>query len=242
MNEKKSVPQETVAKPTQGSGIARRRLLRAGVAAAPLMLAVSGRSAMAASTDMPVGLSPMAWASVAPNGTFIGSSHTVTGNPLGKSPGFWTPNTNKNNPNEKGNGSGNAQTFQAPKWPVAPFDSVMSKTSGDLKSKPWNNGEDFLSFRGVDSADIGFANGAKFNSVFAGGDSRSFSRILIDESAAGNVVWHFSAAYLNVLAFPGTYAITLSELQSLYSDRRLVPGGATLSDSQIKAFLDQTWG
>lgn len=234
MNETKSVPQETVAKPTQGGAIARRRLLRAGVAAAPLMLAVSGRSAMAASTDMPVGLSPMAWASVAPNGTYVGTSHTVTGNPLGLSPGFWTPNT-----------GGNAQTFQAPKWPVAPFDAVNTQmgngNSRALVSKTWT-GYGFLEFSGVAKDDPGFANGAKFNSVFAGGDSRSFSRILLDESAAGNVAWHFSAAYLNVLAFPGTYAITLAELQSLYSERKLVPGGSSLSDSQIKAFLDQTWG
>lgn len=234
MNKMKSGPQETVAKPVQGGGIARRRLLRAGMAAAPVILAVSGRSAMATSSTTPVGLSPMAWASVAPNGTYIGSSHTVGTNPLGKSPGFWTPNT-----------GGNAATFQAPKWPVAPFDAVQTKirsgSSYVYVSKSWDN-YDFAAFKGVASDDSGFANGVKFNSVFAGGDSRSFSRILLDESASGNVNWHFCAAYLNVMAFPGSYAITLAELKNLYSTGKLVPGGVTLTNSQIKAFLDQTWG
>ncbi len=233
MNEMKSGSQNEASKPTQGSGIARRRLLRAGLAATPVILAVSGRSAMATSSTTPVGLSPMAWASVAPNGTYVGSSHTVNGNPLGRSPGFWTPNT-----------SGSALTFQSPKWPVAPFDAVMTKVgngnSSAYVSKSWNS-YPFDSFKGVASTDAGFANGAKFSSVFASSDTRSFSRILLDESASGNINWHFCAAYLNVMAFPGSYAITLSELTSLYSSRQLVPGGSTLTDGQIKAFLDQTW-
>lgn len=233
MSEMKSVSQNEATKPAQGSGIARRRLLRAGLAATPVILAVSGRSAMATSSTTPVGLSPLAWASVAPNGTYVGSSHTVNGNPLGKSPGFWTPNTSRN-----------ARTFQSPKWPVAPFDSVMTKVrSGNdyvYMSKSWDT-YPFDSFKGVVSTDGGFANGVKFNSVFASTDSRSFSRILLDDSASNGVNWHFCAAYLNVMAFPGSYAITLSELTSLYSTRQLVPGGSALTDGQIKAFLDQTW-
>ncbi|PJC12362.1 MAG: hypothetical protein CO066_10755, partial [Comamonadaceae bacterium CG_4_9_14_0_8_um_filter_60_18] len=72
-------------------------------------------------------------------------------------------------------------------------------------------------------------------------EGRSFSRILLDESANGNVVWHFSAAYLNCLAMSGQYAMTDRELIYLYNNRRLVPGGVLLSDSEIKTFLDQTW-
>ena len=78
---------ESMAAPT--SGIARRRLLRAGMTAAPLMLTLSGRSAMATNTGTPVGLSPMAWASVAPKGTYVAVSHTVGTHPLGKSPDTW---------------------------------------------------------------------------------------------------------------------------------------------------------
>lgn len=232
MNELKTGSQEQPTSAAPGGHIARRRLLRAGMAAAPLMLAVSGRSAMATNTGTPMGLSPMAWNSVAPNGTFVAVSHTVGTNPLGKSPGFWTPNTN-----------GKAATFQAPKWPVAPFDEVKSLNSeGKRKDKKWNGGSDYLFFRGVDAKDEGFAKGVKFNSVFTGGDARSFSRILLDESASGNVLWHFSAAYLNVMAYPGAYAITLKELKDLYATGKLVPGGKTLTASEIKSFLDQTWG
>lgn len=230
LNTAKATPNEADSMAAPASGIARRRLLRAGMAAAPLMLTLSGRSAMATNTGTPVGLSPMAWNSVAPNGTYVAVSHTVGTHPLGKSPGFWTPNA-----------TGTAKTFQEPKWPVAPFDSVMTMTKNGLVSRQWNDGDKFLSFRGVDSNDPGFANGVKFNSVFAGGDSRSFSRILLDESAAGNVAWHFSAAYLNVMSYSGAYAITLLELQNLYATRKLVSGGITLSDGQIRSFLDQTW-
>lgn len=230
MNEMKSVLQETVAKPTQGSGIARRRLLRAGMAAAPLALTLSGRSAMAANnTDVPKGLSPMAWASVAPNGTIVGSSHTVTGHPLGMSPGFWKPNAN-------------GKTFPStPQWPVAPFDSVSTKIGNGSNAihepKAWGS-YPFDEFKDVASDDPGFANGTKFNSVFVGGDSRSFSRILLDTT---DVNRHFCAAYLNVMSMNGSYAITLEELTSLYATRKLVPGGVALNNSEIKDFLKQTW-
>jgi hypothetical protein len=39
----------------------------------------------------------------------------------------------------------------------------------------------------------------------------------------------------------GQYAMTLDELKYLYTNRRLVPGGVELNDSEIKTFLDQTW-
>lgn len=225
-------PVEAKSVEAAASGIARRRLLRAGMAAAPLMLTLSGRSAMATNTDIPKGLSPMAWASVAPNGTFVAVSHTVGTHKLGLSPGFWTPNTN-------------GKTFPGTKWPVAPFDEVETLVGHGITAvrqiKSWDS-YPYGSFKDVAASDPGFANGVKFNSVFTGGDSRSFSRILLDESASQNVVWHFTAAYLNVMAFSGTYAIALLELQYLYANRQLVSGGMTLSDSQIKAFLDQTWG
>jgi hypothetical protein len=250
MNETQS---ETMREPVEHArpvGIARRRLLRAGLAATPVILAVSGRSAMAASCQQG-GLSPLAWNSLAPDGTnCVAVSHTVTSNALGRSPGFWTPNAN-----------GHAQTFQAPKWPVPPFDKVETivgtrevletdgvgpsrhtvlKTEVDREVKAWNS-YDFLAFKGVSADDPGFDNGAKFSSVFGGGDSRSFSRILLEETGRHNVKWHFCAAYLNVMSMGGEYAITLSELQYLYTNKKLTPGGVTLTDGQIKAFLDQTW-
>lgn len=218
--------------PVQG-GIARRRLLRAGLAAAPLALAVSGRSAMAGTACGDVkGLSPLAWASMAPKGQCVGTSHTITGNALGRSPGFWTPNTN-------------GQTFQPPyQWPVSPFDKVSTQVgtgnNPPYATKSWGS-IPYTDFKGVAKTDAGFANGTKFNSVFGGSEGRSFSRVLLDESAAGNVVWHFSAAYLNCLVMNGGYAINLSELIYLYTNGKLVAGGVLLSVGDIKTFLDQTW-
>lgn len=58
-------------KGSERGGIGRRRLLRAGLAAAPVVLAVSGRSAMAAAC--PIGLSQPTLMSVCPNGEWIGS-------------------------------------------------------------------------------------------------------------------------------------------------------------------------
>jgi len=230
--EPETLQKSTEATPVQG-GIARRRLLRAGLAAAPVALAVSGRSAMAGTSCGSVqGLSPLAWASMAPNGTCVDSSHTINSNPLGKSPGYWTPNAS-------------GQTFQPPyPWPVAPFDEVSTQVGNGsnavYETKNWDSYL-YTNFKGVAANDAGFANGAKFNAVFGGSEGRSFSRILLDESANGNVVWHFSAAYLNCLAMSGQYAMTDRELIYLYNNRRLVPGGVLLSDSEIKTFLDQTW-
>ncbi|MER2514788.1 MAG: hypothetical protein ABTQ25_20655 [Nitrosomonas ureae] len=236
MNKTQPKSEQKSVESAQPTGIARRRLLRAGLATVPLALAVSGRSAMAGtSCDAVKGLSPLAWASMAPNGTCVGSSHTITGNPLGKSPGYWTPNAN-----------GNGATFQTPyRWPVAPFDRVSTVVGNGnnavYMSKSWED-YPYLDFKGVAKDDPGFANGAKFNSVFGGSEGRSFSRILLDESANGNVEWHFSAAYLNCLVMNGQYAMTSDELKYLYANRQLVAGGVMLSDSAIKTFLDQTWG
>lgn len=212
--------------PLPASGLARRRLMRAGMAAVPVVLTLSGRSAMATG-NCAAGLSPMAWNSVAPGGTCVGSSHTVHGNPLGQSPVYWKPNAN-------------GQTFQPPyPWPVAPFDTINTLLPNGLRGNVAWRSNAYLTYEGVASNDPGFANGAKFNAVF-GGDSRSFSRILLDETGS-SLEWHFCAAYLNVLAMGGTYAVTLAELQALYTYGTLVTGGAVLTSSNIKTFLAQTW-
>ena len=92
MNDKQPDTVQQAAKPTQPTGIARRRLLRAGLAATPVILTLSGRSAMAAvsSDDCAKGLSPMAWNSLAPDGTNCRvNSHTVTVNTLGQPISYW---------------------------------------------------------------------------------------------------------------------------------------------------------
>lgn len=80
----------------QPTGVARRRLLRAGLAAGPVVLALSGRSAMATGTCAK-GLSPLAWNSLAPDGKNCSiTSHTVTPVGTGSNPEYWKKNTDKN--------------------------------------------------------------------------------------------------------------------------------------------------
>ena len=200
------------------AGIARRRLLRAGLAAAPVVLAVSGRSAMAtaATGNCAKGLSPMAWNSIAPdaNGNCAVASHTVLRNVLGKSPGNWRPNKE-------------GKTFQAV-WPsptCIPFRDYNSATI----------------YREMSWTDIRWDTGTKFNTIFGGSEARSFSRILITESGMSNPAlglrWFLCAAYLNAATMNGKYALTVQEVLDL--------AGGKLGTQQVfpdvaLAFLKQT--
>ncbi|MFO1191111.1 MAG: hypothetical protein U1F00_03015 [Rhodoferax sp.] len=197
------------------TGIGRRHLLRAGLSAAPVMLAVSGRSAMAAPicSDLAVGgLSPMAWASLSPDGRMCAAmSHAVGRNSLGRSPGYWRPNKN-------------GQTFQAIAWPaptVVPFSNYTSQPN--------------LSWSGIAWNDPRWATGTKFNEIFTGSnEGRSFSRILIDESgnSAGNMNWFLCAAYLNALTVTN-YALTAEEVIKIQTGE--------LQINNLIGFLKQTW-
>ena len=144
-----------VRKAAEHGGHGRRRLLRAGLAA-PVVLAVSGRSAMAAAC--PPGLSGPTMTSLNPSGdgvNCIASSHTHTASSsrLGLSPGYWKPNPN-------------GQTFQPPyPWPIAPFKNIKAlgnKTnlgSGGtgVQTYIWNP-NDYLQYRGIpQDAEIGRA-------------------------------------------------------------------------------------
>lgn len=212
------------AEGVQPSGIGRRRLLRAGLAATPVILAVSGRSAMAQSC--PTGLSPLTFASINPSGdgvTCITSSHAHTvssTSSLGLSPRYWKPITE-------------GQTFMPPyPWPIPPFTTVGNQN--------WDPAL-YLSYNNIGSNNECWMSGRTYNNVFAGSsDGRSFSRILLDDSES--TASHFCAAYLNAVAMPaGTYAVTVEEVLSIAATGRLVPGGNQLTDGQIRAFLAQTW-
>lgn len=258
MSDIKSESPHLQAEGVQQGGIGRRRLLRAGLAAAPVVLAVSGRSAMAAECPTGLGLSLATMTSINPSGdgvNCIASSHTHTASSssLGKSPSYWKPNP-------KG------KTFQPPyPWPVAPFDTITTeehkshsveqksdkterkanKTEGksdktETMTYRWNPG-DYLYYKDIAKDADGWDTGAKYNHIFRGSsDSRSFSRILLDDN--GSLAWHFCAAYLNAAAMAaGTYVMTKEEVVLLADNGNLVRGGNPLTDWQIKAFLSQTW-
>jgi hypothetical protein len=95
MNETQSESLQESVKPMQHGGIARRRLLRAGLAATPVVLTLSGRSAMAATGDPCAGLSGAAWTSLVNNGTCTMNSHTVASTTIGSRPVFWNAKSPK---------------------------------------------------------------------------------------------------------------------------------------------------
>lgn len=215
-----------VDEPTQLTGVGRRRLLRAGVAAAPVMLALSGRSAMAATC--PPTMSAPTQRSLDPGMTencIVSSHHPETAGSArpGFAPAFWTPKPV-------------GQTFQPPyPWSVSPF----TKLTIARKSYSWNPSS-YLYYKDIASNDPCWATGVKFNNVFTSSfDKRSFSRILLDD--AGSLNGHFCAAYLNARAMSGAYAMTVKEVLTIASTWCLVPGSPVLSEGQLKAFLSQTW-
>ena len=216
---------QQLRKAAEPAGIGRRRLLRAGLAAAPVVLAVSGRSAMAAAC--PAIMTPATAASLDPDhdGNCIDSSHhPLTRQALGLSPGYWKPNPN-------------GQTFQPPHpWPIAPFAHIEAT---DGTPYTWNPGR-YTDYKKIASDAAGYATGTQYRAIFTQSlETRSFSRILLDDN--GSVHWHLCAAYLNAAAMAGTYAMTVGEVLLLGNKGQLVPLGTVLTDGQIKAFLTQTW-
>lgn len=217
--------------PTSPVGVGRRRLLRAGLAATPVVLAVSGRSAMAGNACK--GLSPLAWASVAPNGTCVvdGTSHTIESHALGNSPGGWTPNCGLN-----------AKTFQWD-WPTTHCQPCVSVKNVYNQSISWSSG--WNAFSSVPSTATGWAGGTKYNAKFGGTDTRSFTQILLAGNISSDAKWHLCAAYLNAARAAlgaGDYALSMTDVVRLGTTGQLLVGGPILTVSQIKSFLDQTWG
>ncbi len=218
-----------------GAGLARRRLIRAGLAAAPVVLSLSGRSAMATGVSCGAkGLSPMAWNSISPgaDGNCVTPSRQPGRNTLGRSPGFWKPNTGPS-----------ANVFQgAWPWNKVPVITPFSAYQGG-------------SYSGILDTDARWATGTLFGTVIptlhpslvAGTTvqsgktvaTSSISRLLIDNSASPIPI-KLACALLNALTFNG-YAMTVAEVLFLAANKQLVAGGPVLSDSTIRDFLDQTW-
>ena len=199
-------------------GVGRRRLLRAGLAATPVILAVSGRSAMASTACPTRNLSPLAWNSLTMGGTRAipqNCSHTVTPSSGGFSPGGWKPQTS----------AGKID----PPWPstCVPYAGYTSG-QGCNSSTPFNTG-------------------TKFNQIFTGVSSSfatwSFSEIFLGSgSSTGSLEFHLCAAYLNAVTVPG-YALTVAEVLNL-AQRKI--GTTTIAagaggDTILKDFIQQTY-
>ena len=223
----------------------RRRIVGSAVVA-PVVLALSGRSALATGTtyggdtggckSQPKGLSPLAWQSYNPKGGgTVCVSHTVGGRPLGCKPDGYKPKC----------GYGYT-TFSTRCWPngTKPFDSCKQvdywgkcSTSTSWSPSSWSTYKD-LAHKDESGNDAGWGTGTKCSWL----DSRSLSQILLEESptSGGWLKYYICGAYLNALN-DSNYALTPTDCQRLYTTGQLTPDGPVLTSSECKAFLEQTW-
>jgi hypothetical protein len=213
----------------------RRRLIQAGLAAAPVMLAVSGRSAMAGGTPGTTAkcLSPMAWCSANPtSGQAVGSiSPKSMGNP-GCNPKQWKP-------------CETTQTFpNTPSWPSGckPFSTI--KYPGGKTSTNWVSGQ-CRTYSGLShkitvngqTQDPGWSTGT----VLSWLDSRSCSNILIDEADSDTLKAHTCAAYLNAKLAEDNgkrFPVSSADVKACYQERKL--GTRSVTDAQLLAYFKQT--
>jgi hypothetical protein len=219
----------------------RRRLIQAGLSAAPVMLAVSGRSAMAGGTSTPTCLSPMAWYSANPHTGTVRNSLSVhsTGTP-GCTPKKWKPcdattTTTVTFP-----------TTNVPRWPTSckPFDKIEKQGYSTQISWKASNCSTYagLNHKITKSGsnvpvDPGWSTGTCLTWL----DSRSCSNLLIDEADADSLKAHVCAAYLNACIAEESnkpFPLSSADVQTCYTTKKL--GGHDVTDADLLAFFKQT--
>lgn len=247
-SEAATAPPDVSSEATESFLVKRRRFV-AHAAAAPVLLAVSGRSALACST-VPTGLSFAQWASVHPQGGGTACvSHTVGGKPHTgcRSHTDWTPK--------------NTGTCFTELWPsqCKPFvkcqqrywsyglkryrvvDYVQDKNYTDM-CHYWNDTPTPCGgWNGQNKDGYNFASGTKLTWLDS---SRSCSKILVDHfnnPKANDCKPLLVAAYLNACKFPDSSVLSTAEVQELATRRQIGSGGYALTDQEICDFLSQTW-
>jgi hypothetical protein len=220
----------------------RRRLVQAGLAAAPVVLALSGRSAMATGTATPAALSPIAWLSANPvNGGTVSASRSP------RASGASGIVARKWKPVEL------TATFPSvDRWPATakPFLKI-TKVTRDTDGKSVYTEYPFaatefknytgLTYKYVDKNNNTQDSGWGTGTVAAWLDSRSLSQILISEASADTLKANVAAAYLSaLLAEDGgpAYLLSSTSVRTLYESRTL--GTTVVSDANMRAFFKQT--
>ena len=207
-----------------------RRKFVSAAAAVPIVLAVSGRSALACTTPG-TGLSLVAWCSVHPkgaSGAALNLSHAPKGTNIGHKPDDWRPKFYYN------------QVCFTKQWPTSckPFNKCKEKYTGTTKTYYHSNCTTYTNLDKDDNT------GGYDPSGFHTGNcptwsSRSVCRILIDDASSKSVDWHCAAAHLNALTV-ADYPLTPTDVHNLRTQHKL--HNITLTDADICAFLRQTWG
>lgn len=219
-----------------------RRKFVVSATAAPVLMTVAGRSALACQT-VPKGLSFAAWCSVNPKGKSTQStcvSHTVSGHTPCKPPYAWTPKK-----------TGTCFEVAWPDHPECkPFTSCKQRYTDRrgktaYRDKSWagpsGTYQDMCHhFTETSLTDAGWNTGTKLSWLDG---SRSIAKILIDESrvpgSTGNKA-EFCAAWLNAHKYPGTYALKPEHVRELCTTGKIGTGGYVLTPEECKAFLEQT--
>jgi hypothetical protein len=222
----------------------RRRLVQAGLAAAPVVLALSGRSAMATGgggTSTPGALSAVAWVSANPaSGAKTSASRSPRASGAsGIAVAKWKPVEV-------------SATFPAcPKWPTGckPFDKVVKVTKDwnnkDVYSDVFFNAAEFKTYSGLTyqvskngvTQDAGWASGT----VLSWLDNRSISKLLIDEAGSDTLKANVCAAYLSaLLAEQGgpAYLLSSAAVKAIYQTKTL--GTTVVNNTNLLAFFKQT--
>lgn len=227
-----------------------RRKFITSAAAAPVLLSLTGRSALACSspTNPPQGLSCQAWHSYHVGGACASHSPQY-GNPCGNLPCDWKPKCTSTYQQKKTfrNQSGVSKCD----WPstVKPFDTCVKpvydsygRDTGKVQTIKYSYSQQSyyqdLPRRKKDGQCAGWKTGSLPPAYF--NDSRTCSEILCDEADFDSLKAHLVAAYLNCKRDPYNYPVKLTELELICREGKLVPGGQRLSDSDLRAFLKQT--
>lgn len=202
-----------------GSLSGRRRLLRAGVSAGSVLLALSGKSALGCTTDSACRF-PSTWASLTPaaGGNVAGASHAPDTDPhcsLGRSPGFWR------------------QAQKRCYWPrgAGPVpDSLPCSYTHTTGAGP-------------DICGAYLGDGTKVNSVFGGAvlgkdaDKVSMQQLLC--SGSGTDAWHYCAAYLNAWTVLN-YPLKPQDVVDMWNSRFKV-GNTVWSRALGRQFIESTY-
>ncbi len=196
----------------------RRRIIRAGASAGPVLFALSGRSAMATTTTRTCQF-PSSWASLNP-GVF-GQPGAASAHPhddgcgLGGSPGFWK------------------QPQKRKHWPG----TIIIDTNQNGSTTPVPDSLKCIdqSF-GQASCDKFRADGSKINNILPGASAtnQTMSQLLCTEN--GTDAWHFTAALLNAWGVTG-YPLTVQNVIDMWNGVFTV-SGTTWTRAQARQYIE----
>lgn len=215
---------------------ASRRKFVAQAAAAPVLLTVAGRSALACQTTNK-GCSFAAWCSANPKGKGAATtcnSHTVAGHDVTGCyhPKDWTPKPKSTNcftvywPSSCKPWGASGETC----WRYSSYQGKYVQV-GYVRGQQYSNMCRYYTENSTNCA--GWKTGTKLTWL---DPYKSISQILLDEPGSARA--HIAAAWLNA-SNTSNYVLTQDQVRELWQRRRIGTAGYVLEDSNLIAFLEQ---